>query len=151
MSNSAVVQFGMDPATAPAVYLHRHGDPASVQAFLDVAKRLSVRDNDPTYAAARFTQNVSSDICSAEIAANVIGGTLGIGVGPMAEAPNDLDHGVYVVDGLDVIDRQRSHMAWALDRRPTFDDPQFDAAAYERMYRLGYSTNRTRLSSEVTT
>jgi len=145
MSNSAVVQFGLDPATAPAVYLHRHGDPATVQAFLDVAKRVSVRDNDPSYAAARFVQ----------IAANVIGGTTGIGVGSAAQMPDYLDHGVYVVKGLDVIDRLHDELGWwRLDRRPTLDDPEFNPATYERMYRSAYSTNRSRFShpavSEVT-
>lgn len=141
MSNSAVVQFGLDPDTAPAVYLHWYGDPATVQALLDVAKRVSVRDYDPTYAAARFVQ----------IAANTIGGTVGIGIGPTTDQMlHDLDHGVYVVKRLEVIDRLSADLSWwRLDCRPTFDDPKFDPATYESQYRAAWSINRTRFREPV--
>lgn len=140
MSNSAIVQFGLDPDTAPAVYLHWHGDPATVQALLDVAKRVSVRDYDPAYAAARFVQ----------IAANTIGGTTGIGIGPIDQMPCYLDHGVYIVKRLDVIDRLHAELSWwGLNCRPTLDDPEFDPATYESQYRAAWSINRTRFREPV--
>ena len=72
------------------VYLHWHGSPSSVVAYLAAAKTLGFRSptGDSTYAMARFVQMIG----------NHIGGTLSIGVGCIEHLDTDnYDNGTYVV------------------------------------------------------
>ena len=80
----------------PCIYLHWNGGRDSVEAFLDVSKRLGVRTNDQFYGMARMTQIIS----------NYLGGTLSIGISNVGDWDlGFLDNGVYWVDGLEIYDR----------------------------------------------
>lgn len=96
MGNRAVISFGRE-ANAPSIYLHWNGGVSSVQGFLDAAKALGVRANDPVYGCARVAQ----------IIGNFFGGTLSLGVGPANSLDKDnMDNGQYIVEGLEIVDRK---------------------------------------------
>jgi hypothetical protein len=100
MGNRAVIAFtnnGIKSDNAPAIYLHWNGGRDSVEAFLEVAKQLNVRGNDPQYGCARLTQ----------IIGNYFGGTLSLGVGCYDTMEKDnYDNGVYWVHNWEIVDRK---------------------------------------------
>lgn len=89
MGNRAVIAFG--PASDPntiGIYLHWHGSPDQILAFMVAAKQLGVRDPlQDDYGIARVTQ----------IIANYIGGDTGIGVNRLDMLDTESDNGVYEV------------------------------------------------------
>lgn len=96
MGDRAVIAFGKKPKDI-GIYLHWNGGRSSVEAFLDAAKELDVRQGDKVYEAARLAQ----------IIGNFFGGTTSLGVGTLDELDCDnYDNGVYVVnDKLEIVER----------------------------------------------
>lgn len=100
MGNRAVV---LPKGSTTGVYLHWNGGPDSVGAFLEYCKLRGFRDfggeNRDGYGMARFIQ----------IVANFFGGSLSIGVEENCketeEWAEDLDNGIYVVDGWNIVKR----------------------------------------------
>lgn len=87
MGNRAVITFNTDE-NAPSIYLHWNGGRASVEAFLQAAKDLGVRQGDEAYQLARLAQ----------IIGNYMGGTLSLGIVRYGfNDKNNGDNGVYVV------------------------------------------------------
>jgi len=73
----------------PAIYLHWHGDKPHVDAFLEAAKQLGVREGDAIYGMGRLTQ----------IIGNYIGGSLSLGVGTVGTLDIDNnDNGLFWID-----------------------------------------------------
>lgn len=87
------------PALETGIYLHWHGTRITVEALLAYCECQEFRspDTDPEYAFARFAQ----------ITANWLGGTLSIGI--TNDSGNwdvdNLDNGVYIIKGWNIIDR----------------------------------------------
>jgi len=89
MGNRAYVVFESGEDRSPAVYLHWHGGPESIYAFLRALKRYGADRHSPGYSCARFVQLVG----------NTLGGTLSLGLTGFQQY-EDLgcdDNGVYVV------------------------------------------------------
>lgn len=72
-----------------SIYLHWHGGPESILAFLEASKQLGIRDaeEDSSYFMARLTQ----------IIANTIGGRLSIGLVNISSDVDADDNGVYTL------------------------------------------------------
>lgn len=85
MGNRAVIAFkGNDIG----IYLHWNGGKESIQAFVDTAKALGVRNPcRDSYGITRLTQ----------IIGNFFGGTLSLGIGK-ADHLDDSDNGTYTID-----------------------------------------------------
>jgi hypothetical protein len=112
MGNRAVIAFGTEP-DATGIYLHWNGGRDSVQAFLDAAKQLGVRENDGEYQPARLCQIIGNFMS---------GSSLSLGVGALKTLDcNNGDNGTYVVNGEFKIVERRYHKG----------DEQFDKAQYE--------------------
>ncbi len=90
MGNRAVLEF-KDQSNQPNIYLHWNGGRASVQAFLNVAKELSFRNDD--YGVARLCQ----------IIGNFFGGNLSLGVSNSSRSAGD--NGVYLIKNFEIIGR----------------------------------------------
>ena len=109
MGNRAVIEFTDTPI---AIYLHWNGGRNSVEAFLQVARDLRVRTNDPAYRMARLTQ----------IIGNYFGGTTSVGIGLAEELDRaNGDNGVYVVNPeFEIVERH--HMPYKEQSEPHMDD-----------------------------
>jgi hypothetical protein len=109
MGNRAVIQFGQDPSKSVGIYLHWNGGRESVQAFLDYAKEMQVRDDDQ-YFPARLTQ----------IIGNFFGGTLSLGIGIADTLDRDNgDNGTFIVEHCEIVGRE------------FYEDGEFDQTYYE--------------------
>lgn len=90
MGNRACVVFSDGQRFSPAIYLHWHGGPESVYAFLDALARYDAIGT-VTYSAARFAQ----------LACNFFGGTLSVGLMSETRPPflriDPGDNGVYLI------------------------------------------------------
>lgn len=92
MGNRAVITTAPFRLDQIGIYVHWHGGPESVTAFLRAAKRLGMRSpaEDPSYAMARLTQ----------VIANLLGGSLSIGIGVVKDLDFDNgDNGTYLIGG----------------------------------------------------
>ena len=123
MGNRAVLQFGPDADTAIGIYLHWNGGRESVQAFLDCAAELGVRDQsgDPEYFLARLTQ----------VIANFLGGTTSIGLGIASRLDRDNgDNGTFLIEDGKIAGREFA------------EDGEFDTAYYEGVLETTRATNK---------
>ena len=99
MGNRAVITASTLRTMGVGIYLHWNGGPASVLAFLDVARERGYRDpaGDESYAMAR--------LCG--LICEFFGGSDSVGIGPLDRLDCDNhDNGVYVIgEGWEVVDR----------------------------------------------
>lgn len=90
MGNRAIMKF-IDEQEQPNIYLHWNGGRASVQAFLNVAKKINLRAD--SYGVARLCQ----------IIGNFFGGNLSLGC--TKKAFNVGDNGVYLIKNFEIVGR----------------------------------------------
>jgi len=88
MGNRAIITTSPYKTSNVGIYVHWSGGQESVEAFLDVARDLGVRDpvSDPDYAMARLCQ----------IIGNFYGGNLSLGIGRVSNLDPG-DNGVFTV------------------------------------------------------
>jgi hypothetical protein len=91
MGNRAILKF-QDERNQPSIYLHWNGGRASVQAFLNVARKFNLRESD--YGIARLCQ----------IIGNFFGGNLSLGVSNNLHSQGD--NGVYLIKNFEIIGRE---------------------------------------------
>mgnify|MGYP003110022772 CR=1 FL=1 len=94
MGNRAIIRF-QDTSGLPEIYLHWNGGRASVQAFLNVAKKLEIRADD--YGVARLCQ----------IIGNFMGGNLSLGCRNSSSGFSySEDNGIYIIKNFEIIGRE---------------------------------------------
>lgn len=109
MGNRAVIAFKNSDT---GIYLHWNGGRESVQAFVDTAKALKVRNpSRDDYGIARMVQ----------IIGNFFGGTLSLGIGKPSHL-DDSDNGTYTIDE-----------DWNITN-PRNDNQPFDKEYYEGVF-----------------
>jgi hypothetical protein len=118
MGNRAILQF-KDNKYLPSIYLHWSGGRASVEAFLDVAKRLNFRSD--SYGIARLSQ----------IIGNYFGGSLSLGV--ENEVFNVGDNGIYVIKDFNIINRLKCDISEEIDKDKTKHISDFIIDMMERL------------------
>jgi len=110
MGNRAVLEF-KDQSNQPNIYLHWNGGRASVQAFLNVAKELSFKNDD--YGVARLCQ----------IIGNFFGGNLSLGVSSSSRSAGD--NGVYLIKNFEIIGRRDFEGIEEIDEEKTRSMTEF--------------------------
>lgn len=90
MGNRAYIVFESGNERSPAIYLHWHGGPESIYAFLHALRGYAADQHTPGYNCARFVQLVG----------NTLGGTLSLGLTCFRkyEDLNCDDNGLYVIN-----------------------------------------------------
>lgn len=89
MGNRAVLSLGPVADNTPAIYLHWHGSPETVEEFLaDARAVMAGRGGDPTYAAARLVGVIHT----------AIAGNLSMGLGVVGDFDGHEDNGTYEID-----------------------------------------------------
>jgi hypothetical protein len=117
MGNRAVLQFkhrnqyNNKVETLPSIYLHWNGGRASVEAFLDVAKKLNIRSD--SYGVARLCQ----------IIGNFFGGDLSLGVFKDDFDPGD--NGIYIIENFKIIERKNLEIKEEINEAKTKEISEF--------------------------
>ena len=104
MGNRAVLKF-MDDNDQPTIYLHWNGGRSSVQAFLNVAKKMNLRAD--SYGVARMCQ----------IIGNFFGGNMSLGCNKKTYSPGD--NGIYLIKNFEIVGREDFEGAEEIDEEAT--------------------------------
>lgn len=104
MGNRAVLKF-MDDNDQPTIYLHWNGGRSSVQAFLNVAKKMNLRAD--SYGVARMCQ----------IIGNFFGGNLSLGCNKKVYSCGD--NGIYLIKNFEIVGREDFEGAEELNEEAT--------------------------------